>query len=108
MTRNRIAAQVAALAGGLVVLLAVASATAQEAKQPILNQLEGLDGPFAGGGASKVTATATLQGSGNPRRATLFVTAEIAEGFHIYSITQKPGGPIASKISTSITRFGRD
>ena len=99
MTRNRIAAPVAAIAGGLVVLLAVALAPAQDTKPPILNQLEGLGGPFAGGAAAgKVTATATLQGSADPRRATLFITAEIAEGFHIYSITQKPGGPITSKI----------
>src|SRR5688572_22253663 len=99
MTFNRMAARLAAFAGGLVMLAAALTALAQDAKPPLLDRLEGLGGPFAQSGPAKVTATATLQGSANPRRATLFITAEIAEGFHIYSVTQKPGGPIATKIN---------
>ncbi|MEX0939513.1 MAG: thioredoxin family protein [Pirellulales bacterium] len=33
------------------------------------------------------------------RPAMLYVTAKIADGYHIYSITQAPGGPIATTIS---------
>jgi thiol:disulfide interchange protein len=32
------------------------------------------------------------------KSAMLFITAEIKRGWHIYSITQEPGGPIATKI----------
>jgi len=64
----------------------------------ILNRLEG--GGFGRGpGQEKVV---TVEGQfaaatgGSP--AGLFVTAKMAPGWHIYSITQAPGGPIPSKI----------
>jgi cytochrome c biogenesis protein CcdA/thiol-disulfide isomerase/thioredoxin len=38
----------------------------------------------------------TVAAAGNP--AGLFVTAKMAPGWHIYSLTQAPGGPIPSKI----------
>ena len=38
---------------------------------------------------------------GRPARAALFITATIEPGWHIYSITQPPGGPLATKIEVS-------
>lgn len=61
--------------------------------------------PLAGGGAAaqlggadtlKVTARFAEAADGKPAR--LFVTAEIEKGWHIYSLTQPKGGPLASKI----------
>jgi suppressor for copper-sensitivity B len=92
---------IAGIVGSLLVLAVAASVVAQDAKPGLIDQLDaigGLKSPSADSAPSKVAVTATLQGSAESRRATLFVTAEIAEGFHIYSLTQKPGGPIATKI----------
>src|SRR5262245_29114181 len=35
---------------------------------------------------------------GGTQEGTLYVTAEMAPGWHIYSITQAPGGPLKTKI----------
>ena len=43
-----------------------------------------------------ISASFTAPADGKPGE--LFVTAKIAPGWHIYSITQPPGGPIATKI----------
>jgi suppressor for copper-sensitivity B len=53
-------------------------------------------GPGAGGDIVKTSAYFTAPKPGQP--AMLYVTAEIAPQWHIYSIDQKPGGPIKSKL----------
>lgn len=45
----------------------------------------------------QVEASAELRAAG-PGRATLSVTAKMESGWHIYSISQPPGGPVATKI----------
>lgn len=44
----------------------------------------------------KVSALFTAEPDG--RTGTLYITAELDEGWHIYSITQPPGGPIRSNL----------
>lgn len=34
----------------------------------------------------------------------LFITAEIGDGWHIYSITQKPGGPVPTKVKLDASK----
>ncbi len=46
-----------------------------------------------------IEARFTAPSAGQPGR--LLVTAKIKSGWHIYSITQPPGGPIATKIAVS-------
>ena len=56
--------------------------------------VEGLEGLQGSGGTEgnelKVSASFTSQGNG---KGMLAVTAEIAPGWHVYSVTQKSGGP---------------
>lgn len=67
------------------------------------DQLPGLDGELLGGpsagsragGTVEVTARIEAAAAGPPQ---LVVSARIGAGWHIYSLTQAPGGPIASKI----------
>jgi len=47
----------------------------------------------------KISLDAQFTASTNGEPATLFVTATIEPGWHIYSITQPPGGPIRTTIS---------
>ena len=67
------------------------------------------DGPSLGGGfqdsAEAFTVSArltlspqTMADKNAAREGTIFVTADISPGWHIYSITQPPGGPIATTI----------
>ena len=46
-----------------------------------------------------VTISAVVEPGGDGRPDTLAVTAVLEEGWHLYAISQKPGGPIATKIS---------
>lgn len=45
-----------------------------------------------------VKASASFTAPNAERKATLSITAEVIPGWHIYSLTQKAGGPLASKI----------
>jgi thiol:disulfide interchange protein len=64
-------------------------------------QLGGLLGQGAGTGAGeekfKVSASFTASETGKP--AQLFVTGTIKPGWHIYSVTQAPGGPVKTTIT---------
>ena len=79
--------------GIAAVLIATLPATAQVT-------IDALTVDQAAGGPPEVVAKAkaefTEPAGDKPGR--LFITAEIGDGWHIYSITQKPGGPIKSKI----------
>lgn len=62
----------------------------------------GLDlglGPSLGGANERVSVEAKVVGSASG--GTLYVTATIQDGYHIYSITQKAGGPERSAISVA-------
>ena len=50
---------------------------------------------------SKISLEARFTVSGDGEPARLFVTATIEPGWHIYSITQPPGGPIGTTISVA-------
>jgi thiol:disulfide interchange protein len=53
----------------------------------------------AGGSVVDVKAQFTAPAPGKPSR--LFITGAIQPGWHIYSITQQPGGPVATRIEVS-------
>lgn len=57
-------------------------------------------GPFGGlgDGPPKVQVEASFTSASEGQPAMLFITADVAPTFHVYSITQKPGGPAPSKI----------
>lgn len=63
----------------------------------------GMDAGFGAGFNSKresVKVSADfITEAGNPSKGVLRITAEIPVGFHMYSITQKDGGPTAAKIT---------
>ena len=69
---------------------------------PALAQIEGLDNQFnvrkSGGIQGQLTLTAQFTKATADEAARLFITAEIPEGWHTYSVTQKSGGPIRTKI----------
>ncbi|HIA19420.1 MAG TPA: hypothetical protein EYN03_01555 [Planctomycetes bacterium] len=53
---------------------------------------------FAGPGGKPVKVSATFYVPPGKRRGKLYVTAKIAPQNHLYSVTQKPGGPLPTKI----------
>lgn len=78
----------------LCLVLAVGWQTA-EAQQFNFGGLES----FSGGSTdSEVTAEAEFTPATDDRPATLFVTATIADGYHISAIDQAAGGPLPTKI----------
>lgn len=82
---------------GLAFALSIGLATPSFA-QGNLFQLNGLNG---GGGLDEgevVTLTAKVVPATNGKPARLSITAQIANGYHISSITQPPGGPVRTTI----------
>src|SRR5262249_38804659 len=49
-------------------------------------------------GGEKLKASGYFTAAGNGQPAMLHVTADLAQGWHTYSITQAPGGPVKTKI----------
>jgi suppressor for copper-sensitivity B len=81
------------------VSLAGLSTAASPLRAQVLDRLGGGGFPSRGFQPEKVVTVDgqfTVAKDGRPAR--LFITAKIAPGWHIYSITQPPGGPIPSKI----------
>jgi len=64
----------------------------------------GLDEPAdpGGEGAAVVAASAVFTAPSAGRPAELYVTVTIKPGWHIYSVTQPPGGPLATKIKLNL------
>jgi len=61
-----------------------------------------LGGPVAGGEAAiPVHIEARVEPATAEAAATLAITARLDEGWHLYSVDQKPGGPKATKIQVS-------
>ena len=90
-------ATVAALVG---VFLLAGPAAAQPGGKLFGGKSDGLglgSGPKNAATAIVVSARFTTTSAGKPGQ--LLVSAKIAAGWHIYSITQKPGGPLRTKIS---------
>lgn len=87
----------------LALSLAAVSAGAQDEAPPLSGQkfgiLQGLGGGLTGpSGEDNVKLTGKLTVQEGSQRGLLSVHATIARGWHIYSISQPPGGPGASKI----------
>ena len=82
--------------------MTMVAAAQSEPGQP--NGLGGLFGASPGGNPSVVAIEAqfTAPKSGQPGR--LVLSAKIAPGYHIYSITQSAGGPVATKIVVNALR----
>ncbi len=57
----------------------------------------GLGGSSDAGG-QKLKASGYFTAAANGKPAMLFVTAELSPGWHTYSLTQAPGGPLKTKI----------
>ncbi len=60
--------------------------------------------PLAGLGgdeASEIEITAVIEPGTAGKADMLAVTAALEEGWHLYAITQKPGGPLATKIAVA-------
>lgn len=52
---------------------------------------------------SPITVAASLEPAAGDKPATLVVTATLEEGWHLYAVTQKPGGPKATRITVDAT-----
>ena len=81
---------------GLGLLLCVALAGPARAQFTPVGGLSGLGGAGDSEGALKVHAEFTAPAGDRP--AQLAITADVPDGWHTFSITQKPGGPNATKI----------
>jgi len=73
-------------------------------------QGEGDESPFnfqigpiggAGGGGGELTLTGQFQVADGQREGRLSVTAEMLPSWHVYSITQLPGGPLKSELQVA-------
>jgi len=58
-------------------------------------------GGLAGEAGREVEVTAAIEPGAAGRPDVLAVTAVLEPGWHLYSITQKPGGPLATRISVA-------
>ena len=94
----------------VVVALCCATFSANTALAQDLNDF-GLGGGLDFGGDKKkhVTVAASFEPGKEAGRGTLVLKATIDKGWHIYSTSQKPGGPIATKIKLETSsRFKED
>lgn len=94
------------IAGAALVLMLVAAgapAPAQSGWDEPVQLAQGLFGPAAGADEKPVAIRAQFALSTDDRPARLYVTATMKEGWYVYSITQPPGGPIATKITLDET-----
>ena len=91
------------IAGLLAIPAAAQEAPPSAEPKPKLNIAEalGLGGAKAGEEAEHVTFSAAFQCAENSRKGTLSLTAKIEPGWHVYSVTQQKGGPLASKIKVA-------
>jgi thiol:disulfide interchange protein len=91
-----------------LVMLCVISAWS---KHGVVGAEEGLFSPpgrlaaDVGGEADVVSVSASFMPPGSEHIAVLYVQARLKPGWHIYSITQPKGGPIASRISLASEQF---
>jgi DsbC/DsbD-like thiol-disulfide interchange protein len=76
--------RVATVGLGMLILLAASTASAQ-----------------LGGAADTLKVSARFAPAADGKPARLFITADVEKGWHIYSLTQPKGGPLASKIKLS-------
>src|SRR4030095_1294980 len=82
------------------------STRAQEGAPPVkLNLKElgisGLGGNAGFGASQPAKFSASFKLTEGTRRGTLLVSADIEPGWHVYSITQPAGGPMATKIKVT-------
>jgi thiol:disulfide interchange protein len=84
-------------------LVAQENAPPTSEPKPKLNIAEalGLGGEKAGEEAERVAFSAEFKLLENSRQGTLSLTAKIDPGWHVYSVTQQKGGPMASKIKVA-------
>ena len=83
----------------LLLGMTTVAAADPEPGQP--GDLSGLFGPSPGGSSDRVAIKVQFTAPKGGQPGQLSVTAKIAPGYHVYSITQKPGGPIKTKIVVS-------
>ncbi|MFH1922981.1 MAG: thioredoxin family protein [Planctomycetota bacterium] len=86
----------AVLAGMLISAVPV---LAQFAGEPFGGGSGGFGGGFGASGEPVVSVAAHFSAPAADQPARLFITATIKLGWHIYSITQGPGGPVPTTIS---------
>jgi thiol:disulfide interchange protein len=70
---------------------------------PQLEGFENLGGADAGQAAGRVSVSADFQIKQGTRQGVVRLHADIQEGWHIYSTTQPPGGPIRATIDVADT-----
>jgi suppressor for copper-sensitivity B len=81
----------------VAVAIVATFAAAADAQVRIGGALSGLEGA-ASATDTPVTISAQFTPATNERPAVLMITADIAPGWHVYSLTQPPGGPTKTKI----------
>jgi len=86
----------AVVVGGL--LISTVSVEAQPGGGQSPGAFGGFGSPFGSGGKPVVTVEAQFTAPTANQLARLFITARMEPGWHIYSITQAPGGPIRTTI----------
>lgn len=87
-----------------LVLMGPATSPAEDAIPPLGGAAVADFDPLAGLGgdeASEIEITAVIEPGTAGKADMLAVTATLEEGWHLYAITQKPGGPLATKIAVA-------
>jgi len=87
---------------GFVFLLAAVSVAAAQTGDFSFGQREGGLWGVETAAQAVVSVQAEFTVSKAGRKGTLFVTAVIESGWHVYSLTQPPGGPIPTKIKLTL------
>jgi suppressor for copper-sensitivity B len=94
---------------GLALLLCTASVARGQGTEPApkLNLLKDFNflGGAGGDNSQKVTFAGSFMCERESRRGTLTLSATIEPGWHVYSLTQKKGGPEASDIKVASAAF---
>ena len=94
---RRLAIGVLALSAGLP----MASKVAAQSEPPSAESAGSLFGPDNGPKGNAVVVKAQFTAPSGNKQGQLFIIAAVEPGWHIYSITQPPGGPVATKIEVS-------
>ena len=88
-----------------LVAVALAAATTGWSQSPANGNLLGDPAiSFGGGDEGELDVAASIIKPARGEPAQLVITAEIPDGWHIFSITQQPGGPLKTKIKLDASK----
>ncbi len=76
-----------------------------QVNSPQIPRLSGLPGISNSAAPTSMAVSGRLVSDAATRQAYLEITAEVPKGWHLYSLTQPPGGPMKARIKLDKSRF---